>query len=408
MGEKNEGVSRRNFLSTALTGIVSAGFLGSTAGKVLSQDTKEKSEKTDGGIICRTLGRTGISVPVVSMGVMNSDNPEVVRGSYEIGVRHFDTAAYYQKGNNERMVGTVIRELGVRDKVVIGTKIFTPDIRSGTEEKDIPKTVERLCDESLERLGMDYVDILYIHNVNNTGVASNETLMKTMAALKKKGKAKAIGVTTHTKMHEIINEAAGAGVWDVVLTVVNFTLGDYGELFTAIENAAAGGVGIIAMKTQAGSSRRSNIDFGDEYSSSIVATASLKWVLGNTHIATAVPGYTTFEHMKQDFSVARDLTLTETERKLLTDQNVKVGMGFCRQCELCRSTCPRGVDIPTLMRTHMYAARYSNFHQARSALCEIPNGFGLEACSSCRTCTARCAHSVDIAENIEDLKLIYA
>jgi predicted aldo/keto reductase-like oxidoreductase len=208
-------------------------------------------------------------------------------------------------------------------------------------------------------------------------------------------------------MHRIINEAVSAGVWDVILTVVNFTLADYSELYEAIENAAAKGVGVIAMKTQAGSQRRTKIDFGDEYSGSTIATASLKWVLQNKNITTAVPGYTTFEHMREDFSVVGDLTFSPEEKKLLSDQKVKVGMGFCRQCELCLATCPRGVDIPTLMRTHMYAARYTNFHQARAALSEIPEGCGLEACSDCRGCTARCMHSVDIAGNIDELRQIY-
>ncbi|MCK4236782.1 MAG: 4Fe-4S dicluster domain-containing protein, partial [Candidatus Krumholzibacteria bacterium] len=62
-----------------------------------------------------------------------------------------------------------------------------------------------------------------------------------------------------------------------------------------------------------------------------------------------------------DFSVASNLEYTSEEKKLLSDQRVKLGMGFCRQCRVCMSTCPRGVEIPSLMRTHMYAVQYSNF-----------------------------------------------
>ena len=80
--------------------------------------------------IFRTLGRTGLKVPIVSMGVMNADNPAVVQQSYEIGVRLFDTALSYQGGRNEEMVGSVIKRLGVRDKVIIQTKIPVPGSRS--------------------------------------------------------------------------------------------------------------------------------------------------------------------------------------------------------------------------------------------------------------------------------------
>ena len=66
-----------------------------------------------------------------------------------------------------------------------------------------------------------------------------------------------------------------------------------------------------------------------------------------------------------------------------------------------------GQAIPTLMRTHMYAASYTNFDQARYALNSIPPNAGLKACSSCVTCSARCARNVRIGDNIAELKTIY-
>ena len=92
--------------------------------------------QTGKSIITRTLGRTGLQVPIVSMGVMNADNPAVVQQSYEIGVRLFDTAMGYQAGRNEEMIGTVIKNLGVRDKVLIQTKIRIPRLpESATAEQ---------------------------------------------------------------------------------------------------------------------------------------------------------------------------------------------------------------------------------------------------------------------------------
>ena len=76
-----------------------------------------------GKVIRRRLGRTGLKLPVVSMGVMNADVPGVLVRAYELGVRHFDTAAVYQGGRSEEMLGNFVKEHGVRDKVVIATKV---------------------------------------------------------------------------------------------------------------------------------------------------------------------------------------------------------------------------------------------------------------------------------------------
>lgn len=408
MGKKGREWTRRGFLSTAFSGLVSAGFIGAARGRGLLEEEKKQPAEEPRELIYRKLGKTDIKIPIVSMGVMNSDNPEVVRASYELGIRHFDTAAYYMGGKNEEMVGNVIRELGVRDKVVIGTKIFHPGMRNETKPADIEKLLPELCDMSLKRLGMDYVDILYIHNVGEVGVASDDDIIAAMLKIKERGKARYIGVTTHGKMDEVINDAVAAGVWEVILTAFNFTLADNTALIESIYNAAAKGVGMIAMKTQAGSGRRAKAAYGDDYATPTIATAALKWVLRNESITTAVPGYTTFEHMKQDFSVAYGLDYTPEELKLMESHDVKVGMGFCRQCDVCRSSCPRSVDIASLMRIHMYAAKYSNFYQARATLDDIPAGRGLDACGACSACSARCANSVDIARNIDELKQIYA
>jgi len=60
------------------------------------------------------------------------------------------------------------------------------------------------------------------------------------------------------------------------------------------------------------------------------------------------------------------------------------------------------------MRTHMYAANYTNFDQARRTLEEIPEHAGLQICVDCTGCSARCANRVRISERIAELKLIYA
>ena len=72
--------------------------------------------------------------------------------------------------------------------------------------------------------------------------------------------------------------------------------------------------------------------------------------------------------MNESFSVAYDLEYTDEEREFLKNKNALMGAAFCHQCEGCLDTCPKNVDIPTLMRTSMYLVQYANLSEARHAL----------------------------------------
>ncbi|MEE9554986.1 MAG: aldo/keto reductase [candidate division Zixibacteria bacterium] len=400
-------VTRRGFLSTATTGLAAAGVFGISPGLAFAQKGSDGKTGTD-EIIHRTLGKTGLSIPVVSMGVMNADNPEIVHAAYEAGIRHFDTAARYQYGRNEQMLGEVISRLGVRDKVIVGTKELRPAQRGEMSSKQVRAKLINLCEGSLSRLKTDYIDILYIHSVASVDDVNDDNIQDALTTLKKQGKIRFAAVSTHENMTDVINAVAEGGFYDVVLTGFNVTMADDDGMLNAIENAASKGVGLIAMKTQSGGQRLASSDASRKFDSSTIMKASLKWVLRNKSISTSIPGFDNFQHMREDFSVASDLEYTPEEEELLSDNNIKLGMGFCRQCRQCEPTCPNGVDIPTLMRTHMYAASYGNLVHARVTIDDIPKNKSIGVCGLCSSCGARCIRAIDIDRNIGELKSMYA
>ena len=111
--------------------------------------------------------------------------------------------------------------------------------------------------------------------------------------------------------------------------------------------------------------------------------------------------------MEEDFSVAYDLEYTDGEKEFLEGRGVKYSMGVCLQCDRCIPTCPKGADIPSMMCIHMYATCYTNFYQARETLGEIPKYRGLDQCALCDSCQAICQNKIDIAQRIDELKVIY-
>jgi hypothetical protein len=124
MGMKStERMGRRNFVKTGISGLAGAtilpSFLKSKEAKGISGPTKKD------GFIYRKLGNTGLELPIVSMGVMNADNPNLVAAALDAGIIHLDTAHGYQRGKNEEMIGKVVKNRK-RDSFVVATKVAYP------------------------------------------------------------------------------------------------------------------------------------------------------------------------------------------------------------------------------------------------------------------------------------------
>ena len=184
MTETNKGLNRRKFLTASLSGAVAAGLAGISPGIVMAQESDKKKEKSDDKIIYRKLGKTRMEIPIVSMGVGATGNPELIRAAYEKGIRHFDTAANYQYGRNEQMVGNVVKKLGIRDKVNIATKILIEPQRQKLTADNAKRKMEALVDGSLKRLKSDYVDILYVHDISNPADVNNPLIVEGMQYMK--------------------------------------------------------------------------------------------------------------------------------------------------------------------------------------------------------------------------------
>jgi predicted aldo/keto reductase-like oxidoreductase len=405
MNSRRSGISRREFFLRAAGGAAAFGLKG-LAGRTFAQALPKVP-------ITRTLGNTGISLPLVNMGVMNASNPELVKRSYEIGVRHFDTAAGYQRGLNEIMVGKALRELGVRDRTVIGTKfLLGHDRRTRLSANEIRDAFLKSAEESLRRLQTDYIDIFHVHDVQDTAFLDNPGVREALASLKEQKKVRHLGFTMHNNSTNLLLHGAESGFYEVVTVGFNYAMSGSGDFIEALQKARAKGIGLIAMKTQCAQlwyREEMPAELWKFYDGRLMNTAMLKWVLRHDFITCAVPGYTTFAQMEEDFSVASDLEYTGEERRFLEDRNIRLAMThLCLQCGCCLGSCPKGAAVPSLMRAHMYVAGYKNPAQAGAALRGVPGAHGLSACRSCDECAARCVRAVPIGRRVGELKQIFS
>jgi len=391
-------MKRRNFITKGLPGITGVLAL-SHSGCQGAADKKADEEKKH-KLVYRTLGKTGIKLPIVSMGTMSVTTESLVRTALDAGISHIATSKDYARGRVEKFVGKVIKNYK-REDIILATNVdplpydWNPSLYS--KDKDIEK-YEKDVEGSLKRMDVDYVDILYLPYAAKKESVMFEPLMKVMEKIKKTGKARFLGVATHSFVPEAVRAAADSDFYNVVMLAYNFQIRDIEERKKAIAYAAGKGMGIVAMKTIIGESwvyTNKEIPVSNP-------KAALKWVLQNENIHTSVPGFTSFDQLETDLSVMADLTLTPEEQKYLelVRLDYKDSL-FCQGCGSCLQQCPSAPDIPTLMRCYMYVYGYRDLAAAVRNLESIKDK--AIACTDCSSCRVKCTSGFNIKDRVLDI-----
>jgi len=345
-------------------------------------------------LVYRTLGKTGMRVPVIGMGILSAGTPALMHAALDSGITHFDsTASPPQQSRNEEMIGEVLKGRP-RDSFIFGTKIYFPrDYKTGLYSREVTEAgFLKKLDESLKRLQIDYVDMLYHHMVPNREAVFYEPVMNAMEKAKKAGKARFHGLTTHNNMPEVVQAAADSNYYEVVMASYNNRQQNHLEVKTAIANAAAAGMGVVVIKVIMG-----NVEKGQK---PVNARASLKWVLQDTNVHATVPGFSNYEEMREDLSIMEDLSLTEAERIDL-EKAAQSSDLYCQGCGQCMQHCINELPIPHLMRAYMYAYGYCQPALAQNLIMslDLPS----HVCEDCSSCPVVCLNEWNVKRKIRDI-----
>jgi predicted aldo/keto reductase-like oxidoreductase len=390
---------RRDFLKKSILGVSGAALI---PGTLHADVFKHTSQATAPELPGRTLGKTGLKIPVLSMGTGDTNNPALVKGALDNGVVLFGTSAYYGNGNNEAMLGGLFKTLP-RESFLVATSAMPKgtDHQNGLfTDPTAGESFKADVEAGMKRLNVDYLDILFLPFAAKRESVFFEPLLRVMEDFKKSGKARFIGIATHSYIDQAIRAAADTKIFDVVMTAYNFKMETPQPVADAIAYGADAGLGIIAMKTMAGGY------WDKERTLPINSKAALKWILQNKNIHTLMSGMTTFEELQNNLVLIRDPQLSDEDLKeLKLAGSGKPGL-FCLQCRDCEGQCPDHIDIPTAMRSYMYAYGYKNLHHAHQTLNMV--NLSRNACDKCEVCAVNCRAGFNLKTKIQDIARLKA
>ncbi len=153
------------------------------------------------------LGQTGLKVSRICLGMMSYGTPEwrdwvldeaaarpFIQRAIELGINFFDTADMYSLGVSEEVTGRLLKEFTTREEIVLATKVYFPIGRGPNGGGLSRKHIMEAIDNSLRRLGTDYVDLYQIHRWDND--TPIEETMEALHDVVKAGKALYIGASS--------------------------------------------------------------------------------------------------------------------------------------------------------------------------------------------------------------------
>jgi len=338
------------------------------------------------------LGKTGLKVSDVSCGAISLFVPNVLRYAYDCGVNYFDTAEGYLRTKSETFIGQALKD--VRDKVVITTKHgYSP--RAKIKREDIIKRV----DASLKRMQADYVDIAMVHGVSDLSLLKNEEIQTAYAQLKKEGKIRFTGFSTHNAKLTF-KQALETDFAQVVLTIYNHMEGK--EIEPLIEKVRKKGIGTVAMKVFAGG-KHGNLKslISQEVS---YPQAAIRWVLSNSNIDCVIVTMSSYSHV-EEYAAASSKPLNRADLEVIAEYQRQADRNYCRvSCNECLVACPSQVAINEVLRYNMYFEDYGMEKEAMRYYAELEKE---KKPLNCANCSGNCESACPYGLRVKD-KLIHA
>jgi len=332
-----------------------------------------------------------------------------VMRAYELGVNYFDTAYIYP--GSEEVLGRIVEENAIRDKIMITTKLPQYLVRNRAG-------LDKYLDEELKRLRTDYLDNYLLHHM--TDIAQWEKLKalgieEWITQQKQKGRIRNIGFSFHGNT-DMFLKILNAYDWDLCLIQYNYMDEHSQAGRKGVEAVAAKGIPLFIMEPLRGGKL---VDLLPEKAKKEIAADphgwtpaewAFRWLWNQPEITCVLSGMNSLAMVEENCRIASQAQeggYGEAEFamidkiKAIINENTKVPCTGCRYC----MPCPKGVDIPAIFScyNHMYSENKGSgrgeFFQTVALRREpaMPS-----QCVECGKCEAHCPQSIEIRKELKE------
>jgi len=320
----------------------------------------------------RKLGKTGVDVSILNLGCMfdTINNQLLLKQTLKWGVTFWDTAEHYGNTLSEEGIGRFFaRNPEARKEIFLVTKL---QAKGGN-------FTERL-DNCLKRLQTSYVDLFFVPAL--TGIDEMTPFKDWAAEMKKAEKIKFFGFSTHTNMEDCLLGAAKLDWIDAVMTTYNFQVMHNPKMQEAVNACAKAGVGLVAMKSQAGRpgspkvSSEAKLEMAERFLKRGFTDkqAKLKIVWENPQIASICSQMPNLTILSANVAAALDQTkLARGEFDSFRQYALETRGDYCAGCgKICQEAVSGAVPINEVMRCLMYHQYFGEPELARLTFAGLP------------------------------------
>jgi predicted aldo/keto reductase-like oxidoreductase len=353
------------------------------------------------------LGFGAMRLPTIDGDPAKIDEPlatEMIRYAIDHGVNYVDTAHPYHGGTSEKFLAKVLQN-GYRQKVKLATKMPTWYINTQQD-------MDKIFNEQLARLKMDYVDFYLLHGIGLDRWKKLQKLNVTdwLENKVKQGKIRYLGFSFHDEYQafkQIIDDYNG---WTMCQIQYNYMDADYQAGTKGLKYAHKKGLATVIMEPVAGGRLALNPPkpiqtlWNKATTKRTQAEWALRWVWNHPEVTLVLSGMSTLEQVKENVKTANHSqppTLNTQELALIGKVAKKyrqLGFAACTKCRYCQP-CQQGVQIPEIIELYnQYYANDRNPQIKTQYKKQIPPEHRAKNCIKCGKCEELCPQKLPIRQ----------